>query len=171
MVKRYTEKELSEKLKDLTIIVDSREQATHPQKYFERNKIPYVVRKIDTGDYSAMLGDMTMEHEVFIERKSGLTELSGNLGTDRDRFTREFTRAKADRAKPFLLIENDTIEDVFLGNYRSKLQPKSLWGSLCTWMTRYNTTVIFCKSENTGRIIYGILYYFAREELLYGTKG
>ena len=102
-----------------------------------------------------------MEHEVFIERKSGLTELSGNLGTDRDRFTREFTRAKADRAKPFLLIENDTIEDVFLGNYRSKLQPKSLWGSLCTWMTRYNTTVIFCKSENTGRIIYGILYYLA----------
>lgn len=115
-----------------------------------------------------MLGDLTLEHDVFIERKAGLTELSGNMGVERERFAREFTRAKADGAKPFLLIENDSIEDVFLGNYRSKLPPKSLWGSICTWMTRYNTTVLFCKPENAGRIIYSLLYYYAREKLLYG---
>lgn len=115
-----------------------------------------------------MLGDLTLEHDVFIERKAGLTELSGNMGIERERFAREFTRAKADGAKPFLLIENDSIEDVFLGNYRSKLPPKSLWGSICTWMTRYNTTVLFCKPVNTGKIIYSILYYYAREKLLYG---
>lgn len=155
-------------MKELTIIVDSREQATHPQKYFDSKGIPYIVRKLDTGDYSAMLGDLTLEHDVFIERKAGLTELSGNMGVERERFSREFTRAKADGAKPFLLIENDSIEDVFLGNYRSKLPPKSLWGSICTWMTRYNTTVLFCKPVNTGRIIYSILYYYAREKLLYG---
>ena len=126
------------------------------------------MRKLDTGDYSAMLGDLTLEHDVFIERKAGLTELSGNMGIERERFAREFTRAKADGAKPFLLIENDSIEDVFLGNYRSKLPPKSLWGSICTWMTRYNTTVLFCKPVNTGKIIYSILYYYAREKLLYG---
>ena len=168
MVKRWTDKELTERMKELTIIVDSREQATHPQKYFDSNGIPYIVRKLDTGDYSAMLGDLTLEHDVFIERKAGLTELSGNMGVERERFSREFTRAKADGAKPFLLIENDSIEDVFLGNYRSKFPPKSLWGSICTWMTRYNTTVLFCKPVNTGRIIYSILYYYAREKLLYG---
>lgn len=126
------------------------------------------MRKLDSGDYSAMLGDMTMEHDVFIERKSGLTELCGNFGVERDRFAREFTRAKADGTKPFLLIENDRIDDIFLGNYRSKLQPKSLWGSICTWMTRYNASVIFCSPENTGRVIYGLLYYYARELLLNG---
>ena len=126
------------------------------------------MRKLDSGDYSAMLGDMTMEHDVFIERKSGLTELCGNFGVERERFAREFTRAKADGTKPFLLIENDSIDDIFLGNYRSKLQPKSLWGSICTWMTRYNASVIFCSPENTGRVIYGLLYYYARELLLNG---
>ena len=94
------------------------------------------MRKLDSGDYSAMLGDMTMEHDVFIERKSGLTELCGNFGAERERFAREFTRAKADGTKPFLLIENDSIDDIFIGNYRSKLQPKSLlgasWKSLTT---------------------------------------
>ena len=170
MVKVWTDAGLKEELKKLTIIVDSREQATHPQKYFEKNKIPYVVRKLDTGDYSVMLGDVTFEHDIFIERKSGLTELCGNFGTERDRFTREFTRAKADNAKPFLLIENDSVEDVFLGNYRSKLPPKSLWSSMCTWMTRYNATIMFCKPESTGKIIYSIMYYHVRERLLYGDN-
>lgn len=168
MVRKWTDAELANELKNLTIIVDSREQSTSPQKYFESKGIPFVVRKLDSGDYSAMLNNMTLEHDVFIERKASLTELSGNMGINRERFVREFTRAKADKAKPFLLIENDTIDDVFLGNYRSKLPPKSLWGSICTWMTRYNTTVLFCKPENTGRIIYSILYYYSREKLLYG---
>ena len=170
MVKRWNEKELAEELKKLTIIVDTREQSTTPRKYFEDKHIPHIIRKLDTGDYSAMLGDMTLEHDVFVERKSGLTELCGNWGTERERFTREFTRAKADGAKPFLLIENNTIDDIFLGNYRSKLPPKSLWGSACAWMARYNTTVIFCKPENTGRIIYGVLYYYAREILTNGNS-
>ena len=168
MVRHWTDKELAEELSKLTVIVDTREQSTTPQKYFKSKGIPYIVRKLDTGDYSAMLGDMTLEHDVFIERKSGLTELCGNYGTERERFTREFTRAKADGAKPFLLIENNSVDDIFLGNYRSKLPAKSLWGSVCAWMARYNTTVIFCKSENTGRIIHSILYFYAREKLLYG---
>ena len=168
MVKHWTDKELAEELKKLTVIVDTREQSTIPQKYFKSKGIPHIVRKLDTGDYSAMLGDMTLEHDVFIERKAGLDELCGNWTTNRERFVREFTRAKADGAKPFLLVENDSVDDIFLGNYRSKFPAKSLWGSMCAWMVRYNTTVIFCKPENTGRIIYGVLYYWAREMLLNG---
>ena len=165
-MKKWSEPELREALSKLTIIVDSREQSTKPQKYFESKKIPYIVRKLDTGDYSAMLGDMTLEHDVFVERKACLDELCGNWTTNRDRFIREFTRAKADGAKPFLLVENNSVDDIFVGNYRSKFPSNSLWGSLAAWMARYNTTVIFCKPENTGKIIYGIMYYFAREMLL-----
>ena len=140
----------------------------HITRYFDEKKIPYEVRKLDYGDYSARLGDMTLERSIFLERKNSLTELCGNFGQSRERFEREFTRGKAEKAKPFLLIENNTIEDVFLGNYSSQLKPQSLWSSLCTWMTRYNTSVMFCRKENTGRIIYSLLYYYAREELLNG---
>ena len=171
MIKRWTETELREELKKLTVIEDTRENVNgHITKYFDDKHIPHIERKLESGDYSAMLGDMTLEHDVFLERKNSLTEICGNYTQARERFAREFTRAKADGAKPFLLIENSTIDDVFLGNYRSQLKPQSLIASIYTWMARYNTTVIFCKPENTGRIIYGVLYYYAREILTNGNS-
>ena len=170
MVKHWTDTELSIELSKLTIIVDSREkQNDHILKSFEKNNIPYKVRKLDSGDYSAMVGDLTLEHDVFVERKASLTEVCGNFSQNRERFEREFTRAKADGAKPFLLIESNTTDDVFKGNYRSQMPPKALWASFCTWMVRYNTTVLFCNKDNSGKIIYSILYYFARELLKHGN--
>ena len=150
------------------MLCDSREQDTHCEEYFEQNNIPHKRRKLDFGDYSAMLGDKTLEYDVFVERKMSLTEICGNFTQNRERFEREFTRAKAVGAKPFLIIENDSLDDVYLGNYRSQVKPQSLIGSLLTWQVRYNCTVIFCSRKNTPKLIYGIMYYYARELLLYG---
>lgn len=97
-----------------------------------------------------------------------MDEICGNFTTERERFEREFLRAKAYGTKVHLIIENATWHDVFLGNYRSKLQPKSLAGSLLSWMARFNVSVTFCKPDETARIIYGVFYYFAREKLIYG---
>ena len=171
MIKHWTEGELKQELSKLTIICDTREQDTHCEEWFKRNKVPCIVRKLDTGDYSAQIGDMTLERSVAIERKRNLDELCGNMTSDRDRFEREFLRAKAHGLHIFLIIENATWSDIFLGNYRSKLSSKSLTGSILSWLARFDVTLLFCKPEETPRLIYGILYYFAREELLYGTKG
>ena len=141
----------------------------HVTGYFDKHKIPYITRKLDTGDYSAMLGNMSLERDVVIERKHNLDEICGNFTSERERFEREFIRAKAYGIKPILIIENASWTDVFLGNYRSKLPPRSLLGSLFSWMARFNVTVTFCKPEETGRIIYGLLYYFAREMLMNGN--
>ena len=168
MIKHWTESELKSELQKLTVICDTREQDTHCEKYFRGHKIPVIVRKLDTGDYSAQLGDMTLERSVAIERKHNLDELCGNMTADRDRFEREFLRAKAHGLHIFLIVENATWTDVFLGNYRSKLSAKSLTGSILSWLARFDVTLIFCKPDETPRLIYGILYYFAREELLYG---
>lgn len=115
-----------------------------------------------------MIEDMTFEHDFFVERKANLTEICGNFTQNRERFEREFLRAKADHAKPFLLIEDNTLDDVYLGDYRSQLSPKSLIASFLTWQTRFNATIMFCSKQNSGRLIYGILYYAAREKLLNG---
>ena len=169
IVKHWTDSELTEELKKLTIIVDSREQDPHCENWFKQNGIPTIRRKLEYGDYSAMLGEQTLENDIFIERKMGLNEICGNFTTNRERFDREFTKAKAIGAKPFLLIENDSFDDVYLGNYRSKVQPKSLIGSLLTWQVRYNSTILFCGRANSAKLIYGVLYYYAREVLLYGN--
>ena len=105
-----------------------------------------------------------------IERKHNLDELCGNMSSDRDRFEREFLRAKAHGLHIYLIVENASWSDIFLGNYRSKLSSKSLTASIYSWLARFDVTLIFCKPDETPRIIYGILYYFAREELLFGER-
>ena len=168
MVKHWTDKELTEELKRLTIICDTREQDRHVSEYFEKNKIPTITRKLDTGDYSCQLEDVSFEREIVVERKHNLDEICGNFTTERERFEREFIRAKAYGTKVHLIIENASWSDVFLGNYRSKLPSKSLVGSLLSWMVRFNVSVTFCKPNETARIIHGIMFYYVREKLLYG---
>lgn len=169
MKRHRTEEEIQELLKQLTIICDTREQVNgHITGYLDSKKIPHITRKLDTGDYSAMIGDMTLEHDVVIERKANLDEIAGNFTVDRQRFADEFTRAKAEGLKVFLIIENASWGDIFLHNYRSKLKSQSLLASLLAWQVRFNITIIFCKPSETGQIIHGILYYAAREALKRG---
>jgi ERCC4-type nuclease len=170
MRRHYTEREINDTLKQITVICDTREQINgNITGYFDKKKIPHIARKLDTGDYSAMIGDMTLEHDVVVERKASLDELARNFTVDRQRFEDEFTRAKADGLKVFLLIENASWEKILLHDYRSKLAPKSLIASLLSWQVRFNITIIFCKPSETGQIIYGILYYSAREALKKGA--
>ena len=169
MRKFITDTEIKEKLKGLTIIIDRREQVKeHITGYFDKQKVLYTERSMSVGDYSAMIEDMTLEHDVSVERKANLDELCSNLTADRDRFEREFQRAKCNGTKVYLLIENASWNDILLHNYRSKLSPKSLMASLLSWQVRFNITVTFCKPSETGQIIYGILYYAAREALKKG---
>lgn len=169
MIRIRTEKELAEELNGITVISDTREQRNeHILRFLKEKNIPCASRKLDAGDYSAQLGEYSLEKDVVIERKRNLDEICGNLTADRDRFEREFMRTKAAGTKVFLIIENSSWDDVYLQNYRSKLSSKSLLASLLAWQVRYNVTVIFCNSANTPKLIYQILYYAAREQLLYG---
>jgi len=169
MKRHYAEREINDLLKAMLIVADSREQVNgHVTGYLEKGKVAYTTRKLDTGDYSAMIGDMTLEHDVVVERKANLDEIAGNFTADRQRFEDEFTRAKAEGLKVFLLVENASWGDILLHNYRSKLEPKSLIASLLSWQIRFNITIIFCKPSETGQIIHGILYYAAREALKKG---
>lgn len=167
MIRVRTDKELNEILKQLAIVADTREQRNeHIVRALKEKKIPCISRKLDAGDYSAQIGELSLEKDVVIERKRNLDEICGNLTADRDRFEREFMRAKAAGTKVFLIIEGCTWNDVYLQNYRSKLSVKSLLASLLSWQVRYNVTIIFCEPENTPKLIYQILYYAAREQLL-----
>lgn len=168
IIEKLTEKQIKDKLKELQVIVDTREQQSHVKDYFSKQNIPYVERTLETGDYSCMLGNYTFEREIICERKHDLNELCQNFTSERLRFEREFLRAKAYGTKIHLVIENASWSDIFLGNYRSKLPSKSLVGSLLSWMVRFNVSVTFCKPNETARIIFGIFYYHVREKLIYG---
>lgn len=68
--------------KEFKIVIDTREQ--NPYKF---GKIPTIVKKLDSGDYSIE----GLEHLVIIERKSQL-DFYGSIGNGRDRFVRMWDR-------------------------------------------------------------------------------
>jgi ERCC4-type nuclease len=173
---RFTDKELKSLLDSLTIIVDTREQKnTHILNYFVKKNVPYKLRAMKTGDYSAMIPakpELGLTRDLYfaaaIERKNGVDELVESI-KDRSRFENELIRSTK---HPFRLIVEDLqgYEKILTGNYRSKYEPKSLLGSLKTFENRYNFTTIFMDPKTSGNYILHHFLYFAREQLKDGIN-
>lgn len=151
---------------DIVIIVDTREQSNqHIISVFDTFKIPYVVEKLDFGDYScyAKTKDgklIDMRNEISIERKNSLDEIAGNFTKGRDRFKREFERHQG---QMILAIEDDNYLNLMMGDYRSKMSKKSLMASLHSWSFRYNVPFIFLPKECMAVFIYFSCKYKVRE--------
>lgn len=163
--------EVSRALKNLTLIVDTREQDTDRlRRRIRQTGLSFVRQKLDFGDYSAKTTldngtEFDISSSVSIERKMNLDELCNCYCKGRKRFTREFERAKSAGAKVYLLIENANWEKAYNGSYRSKMSPQALTASLFAWLARYNCQIVFCKEETSGKIIREILYREMKERL------
>ena len=160
--------DVEEALKTLTVIVDTREQDTaalsRRLEKFPRHKR----EKLNAGDYSGKLlinGDW-FYMPVAIERKMSIDELCACYCQQRPRFEREFERAKDAGIKMYLLIEGGSWETIYSDLYQSHMRPRSLVGSILTWLSRYNAQILMCKPNTTGQLIWDILYYEARQTLL-----
>ena len=167
----YTDKEMKSILDSMVVIVDTREQKNdHILEYFRKKKIPFKLRTMQTGDYSAMIPkneELGITRDIYlnaaIERKNSVNELVESI-KDRTRFENELIRASK---HPFTLIveELEGYNNILLGNYRSKYEPKSLLGSLKTFEARYNFSTVFLASNTTGNYIYYHFLYMTRELL------
>lgn len=168
-----TDKEINCILKDMVIICDSREKKNqHILEYFDCNNIPYISRKLDTADYSFFLPNypnIGLDECILVEKKNSLDEIVGNFTKDRERFKREFERVENEHVH--LVIENASWKKVLSGTYRSSFPPKSLMASILTFSIRYDFHTWFCTPQETGELIYNILYYELREQLLIMQSG
>lgn len=172
----YTETELKKLLDTLTIVVDTRENVNdHILRYLHEKKIPHVNKKLDTGDYSAMIPknpELGIMRDIYLdaclERKNSVDEITGNLQKDtRKAFENELIRSKD---KPFVLICEDLegYEKILRGDYRSRYDPKALLGTLKTFEARYGFNIVFMDKKFSGNYIYHHFYYYAREYLKKG---
>ena len=179
MKHQYSDADKQSILKSLTVLCDSREQVNHHvTEALAALKCPTQIGKLEQGDYTGLIpirafggrfsdvdGYSSLADEVIIERKANLDEIAENFTVDRRRFESEFLRAKANGIKVFLVIENSSWTDIWSHNYRSRLSPKALAGSLMSWQVKYNLTILFCRPQETGRLIYGTLYYWLKNPL------
>ena len=171
-------KDIRTVLDSMTVLVDSREQDTDRARWrYASIGLPVERCTLDYGDYSynATLPDGNricdlsgrVQPAVSIERKMNLDELAECFGSGRDRFEREFLRARAASAQMWLLIEGGSWEGIYDHRYRSLMTPASLAGSILAFCCRYDLRLIFCTERTTGRIIRGIL----TRNLEYRLKG
>ena len=170
--------EIRDCLESMVVLVDSREHLSRrAEKRYEAFGVPYERRTLDYGDYAY---DFTLPSgkrfyggengarvypDVVVERKMSLDEAASCFATQRERFKREFERARANGARVYLLIENATPEGIINGRYRSRLHPNAFLASLMAWLARYDMRLIMCKSDTSGRMIKEILYRELKERL------
>lgn len=141
------------------IICDTREKKNqHILTYFDQREIPYTVQKLDTGDYM-----MAGNDRITIDRKQNLDELCTNLfSPDRSRFWREVRRAKAERIKMIVLIEQGgnfrTLKDVPTWKSRyTKVTGYQLYREICRCHIAYGVEFLFCDKRKTGKRILELL--------------
>lgn len=141
------------------IICDTREQKNQRiLQYFEAHDIPYVERKLDTGDYMD-----SEKMDVTVDRKQDLGELLHNMcSSDKSRFWREIRRSKEEGIKFIILCEHGgqykTIRDV--ANYKSqysRISGRELMERMYAAHIAYGVEFLFCDKRSTGRRIAEIL--------------
>jgi ERCC4-type nuclease len=121
------------------IVVDTREQ--RPWTFANDS----IVATVPTGADYSLLG---WEHAIGLERKN-LDDLVGSLTTGRERFMRSLA---ALRERPFraLVVEAD-LSTIIAGDFRSRMNPSSLLGSLASIMSR-GIPVVFASDHQSAGI-------------------
>jgi ERCC4-type nuclease len=149
----------------LVILHDGREQvSSHILEYFDKEDISHEKKALKTGDYSFKITacqelgferDTYFTDELCIERKNSVSELAGNFCEKDDRILKEFNRM-INIPNCYFLIENDSLQDIIDGNYKSKLNSLSFLRSILSVQKRSNFYLYFVQKESMGKMIYEI---------------
>lgn len=173
----YTDKEISNILKTLTIVIDTREkQNQHIRDYLIQKDVPVKIQKLNHGDYSCMFPkneELGIFRDIyldsFIERKNGVDEITGNLQKDTQQaFINELIRAQDSKFVLFV-EEPDFDEKIAKGMYRSGYDPKALKGRLESLKAKYNFEIVPMSKNMIGHNIYHRFYYQAKHYLKTGA--
>jgi len=123
----------------MVIIVDNREQTPWifpPEQIVKAGTL-------QTGDYSIEgLTDL-----ICVERKS-VQDLVGCIGKGRERFERELHRMRGYRFA--CVIVEGSLRKLSGGNWRGKITPTQLLGSVASWRIRYNVDFIYADNAELG---------------------
>jgi hypothetical protein len=145
-------------LKEIEVVVDQQEKVNYwITNYFKKMKIPFKIEHMKAGDYGYKFNDKPQL--IIIERKNSLTELSGNLSTEtkRTRFYKEFD--KVSKCEKYLLIENDSIDNLLSGCYGSDFNENSFIANFLLLQKRQDINIYFVNRYNMGVLILKIFYY------------
>lgn len=139
------------RVEDLCAIVDRREQLP-----LDLSPFRMVSGTLATGDYSLH----GLEHRVAIERKS-LEDLVGCVGRERGRFERELQRLRGYATRA--VVVEATWRELELGGWRGTVTPRSVTGSVTSWMSQHAIPFVFVEDHDAAaRVVRAMLWHAAR---------
>ncbi len=138
----------------VVLVQDTREQNPYGPLF----RTPHVVGTLACGDYS-VLG---LEQLISIERKS-LQDLLGSLTSSSDRFEAELKLAR--RYHKFFVIVECSARDLLVDDFGrlSKAHPRSIWGTIAVWSTRYVPFIFGHDRQTAARLCEALLVGYAKE--------
>lgn len=134
----------------ITALVDSREQTP-----LDLSPLRTEPATLDTGDYSVR----GLEQVIRIERKS-LPDLVACVGRERERFDREVQRLLSYPVR--VLLVEATWQDIERGDWRGKVTPAAVEGSLLGWIAAGLSVELVGDHHRAGRFAARILYITAK---------
>ena len=165
----YDPFEIKRMMERAVLLVDTREQDTGAyRRRMEQIGLPHERVKLDAGDYGIRTTDdagRVLTARTLIERKQSADELCSCFTSERGRFRREFERAVQAGVKMWLLVEETSWVQLLHGQYRSRMHPNALMGSVFSWAARYGIRIVLCRQEDAPTLIRSILWYALEREL------
>lgn len=164
-------------LKNLTVLIDTREQKNqHIKTALQNMGIPFEVRKLDFGDYSFTAQGRDFSLLCVVERKANPEEFYSNITFDRERIEKE-VRAATSIANQFILLienvtnektlKNYTIPDEEFNRFGSKRRVQDIgyqcYSTIKSWEcgSRYNFKTLYVKdNQNTAKEIVETFYWW-----------
>ncbi|AZV58847.1 molybdopterin-guanine dinucleotide biosynthesis protein A [Clostridium sp. AWRP] len=179
---KFSKTDIDKLLKEnFMVLYDTREHENknqHILDYFDKKKIKYKKKKIDEGDYTAIITkrpEMGIYRDLYfpvaVERKNSVDELANNLSDKTDthddiRLVRELRRAKQKGIKMFLVIEDERgLKNIKTGNYRSLYKPVSFIARLKSLQDQFLNGTSFVNKADSGEEIFLTLKYGVRNFL------
>jgi DNA excision repair protein ERCC-4 len=103
-----------------------------------------------------------LEELFAIERKTVSDLVGCCIGQNRERFERGLHRLRGFRFKRLLIVGTEA--EILKGDYRSKIKPQAVVGTLRAFEVRYDVPVVFCETvDSAAKRIESWSYWFARE--------
>lgn len=168
---KLTDRQLTDIIKNMVVLVDTREQKNeHIISWLDKKKIKWERRKLDYGDYSCYIlidgVKYYFDRDICVERKNGIDEICGNLKDNAARIKAELAHINKYNIRCHFIVE-DYIYDKHLrdGKYRSQYDPKTLYARLKALEAEYNFFIRPIKPDYTGSEIYNTLKYYVMYKL------
>lgn len=139
------------KPEDVEVIVDTREQTP-----WDLSPLKMTTGTLEVGDYSL---SCLPKHELAIERKS-LEDFISCCAGERERYERQLLRLRGCRYG--LVVVECSWNQLEFGQWRSKVTPKSVTGSVLGWMAEGVPFLFAHDHKRASELVRRYLYILAR---------